>query len=164
MARPSKYQSSTLQSPVGLRRLRQISHILDNAIPIPGTSARIGLDPILGLLPGAGDTLTGLMSVYIVFEAARMGVPAATLGRMGVNILFDLLTGTVPVLGDLVDVTWKANSKNVALLEKHVSDPIPSRAADKVFAIALIIILLIVVVGIASLSVWIVAQAITLIG
>lgn len=102
------------------------------------------------------------MSVYIVFEAARMGVPAATLGRMGANILFDLLTGTVPVLGDLVDVTWKANSQNVALLEKHVAKPEPSRTADKVFAIALLISLVALVLGVASLSVWLLTQALAL--
>ncbi|MGB3671545.1 MAG: DUF4112 domain-containing protein [Phormidesmis sp.] len=141
-----------------LRRLQQVSHVLDNAIPIPGSKIRIGIDPILGLLPGAGDTLTGLMSVYIVFEAARMGVPAATLGRMGLNILFDLLTGTVPVLGDLLDVTWKANSQNVALLEKHVAKPAPSRAADKVIAIAIICILIALGVGIAALSLWVFTQ------
>ncbi|MEL6553572.1 MAG: DUF4112 domain-containing protein [Cyanobacteria bacterium J06621_11] len=158
---PVSQTSSDLSQP-RLKRLRQISHILDNAIPVPGTRTRIGLDPILGLLPGAGDTLAGLMSVYIVFEAARMGVPAATLGRMGANILFDLLTGTVPVLGDLVDVTWKANSQNVALLEKHVAKPEPSRTADKVFAIALLISLVALVLGVASLSVWLLTQALGL--
>lgn len=163
MARSTR-QAKVTQAPAGLKRLRQISHVLDNAIPVPGTKARIGLDPILGLLPGAGDTLSGLMSVYIVFEAARMGVPAVTLGRMGMNILFDLLTGTVPVFGDLFDMGWKANSQNVALLEKHVADPVPSRAADKVFAIALITILVALVVGIASLSVWMISQVLSWFG
>ncbi len=146
-----------------LKRLQQVSHLLDSAISVPGSKIRIGIDPILGLLPGAGDTLTGLMSVYIVFEAARMGVPAAVLGRMGLNILFDLLTGTVPVLGDLLDVTWKANSQNVALLERHMANPAPHRAANKIFAIALIFVLIALVVGIATLSVWAVAQVWSLI-
>mgnify|MGYP003915343499 CR=1 FL=1 len=87
-----------------------------------------------------------------------MGVPAAMLGRMGLNILFDLLTGTVPVIGDLLDVTWKANSQNVALLEKHMAEPVPSRAADKVFAIAIIFILIALVLGIAALSLWVFTQ------
>lgn len=103
MAR-SQTDVSLATAPASLKRLRQISHVLDKAIPVPGTKVRIGLDPILGLLPGGGDVLTGLMSVYIVFEGARMGVPAATLGRMGTNIVLDVLTGTVPVLGDLFDV------------------------------------------------------------
>ncbi|MEO1623161.1 MAG: DUF4112 domain-containing protein, partial [Cyanobacteria bacterium J06632_3] len=128
-------------APVVFKRLRQISHVLDNAIPVPGTKVRVGLDPIVGLLPGGGDVLTGLLSVYIVFEGARMGVPAATLGRMGMNILRDVLTGTVPVLGDLFDVTWKANSQNVKLLEKHIAAPEPRRTADKLFALVVIVAL-----------------------
>ncbi|MEO1447706.1 MAG: DUF4112 domain-containing protein, partial [Cyanobacteria bacterium J06635_11] len=80
-------QTPSAQS--SLQRLRQMSYLLDNAIAIPGTKVRFGLDPILGVLPGGGDVLTGLMSVYIVFAAARMGLPAQTLGRMGFNIVLD---------------------------------------------------------------------------
>ena len=147
-----------------MQRLRQLSYLLDNAIAIPGTDFRFGLDPILGVLPGGGDVLTGAMSVYIVFEAARMGLPAPTIGRMGFNILIDTLTGLVPVLGDLFDVGWKANSRNVALLEKHVASPAPSRAADKVFAAAVIIALLALVIGMATLSVWVIAQIFSFLG
>lgn len=159
--RPASKPSVTA-APSAIKRLRQISHLLDNAIPIPGSKARIGLDPILGLLPGGGDVFTGLLSVYIVFEGARMGVPAATLGRMGTNILIDVLTGTVPVLGDLFDVTWKANSQNVALLEKHMAEPVPSRAADKLWAIVVLALLVALVIGMASLSVWLLAQVVAL--
>ena len=143
-------------SALSLQRLRKISHLLDNAIPIPGTKYRFGLDPILGLLPGGGDTLGGLMSVYIVFEGMRMGVPAETVGRMGFNIVLDLLTGTVPVLGDLFDVGWKANSRNVALLEQHMAAPAPSRTSDRVFAAVVIVALTALVVGMAALSLWLV--------
>lgn len=134
-----------------LSRLRQLSHVLDNAIPIPGVG-RIGLDPILGLLPGGGDVLTGAIAVYVVFEAARLGVPAATLGRMGLNILMDVLSGTVPILGDLVDVAWKANARNVALLEKHLETPRESGRADKIFAGVLILGLVVLIITVASLS------------
>lgn len=162
MARPPATSLGQVQS--SLKRLRQLSHLLDNAIAIPGTSYRFGLDPILGVLPGGGDVLTGLMSVYIVFEGARMGLPATTLARMGFNILFDTITGLVPILGDLFDVAWKANSQNVALLEKHVAHPRPSRAADKLFALVVIATLLALVIGMATLSVWIVAQVLGLLG
>jgi hypothetical protein len=148
---------ATIPDSASLKRLKQISHVLDNAIALPG-NFRVGLDPILGLIPGGGDVLTGLMSVYIVFEGARMGLPAATLGRMGFNILLDTLSGTVPVLGDLFDVTWKANSQNVALLEKHLANPTPSRAADRIFAIGVIVALLVLVLGMAALSLWVVSQ------
>lgn len=152
-----------MAAPTSLKRLRQISHVLDNAIPIPGLGTRVGLDPILGLLPGGGDVLTGLVSVYIVFEAAKMGLPAQTLGRMGFNIVLDVLSGAVPVIGDLFDVTWKANSQNVALIEKHVTSPEPSKAADKLFAIAVIVLLVALVLGMAALSLWVVTQLIGLI-
>ena len=145
-------------APASLKRLQQMSHVLDKAIAIPGSNIRVGLDPILGLLPGGGDVVTGLLSVYIVFEAAKMGLPAPTLGRMGFNILLDVLSGMVPVLGDLFDVGWKANSQNVALIEKHVATPAPSRAADKAFAILMIAALVALVVGVAALSVWVFAQ------
>lgn len=106
-----------------LKRLRRLSHLLDNAIPIPGTSYRIGIDPIIGLLPGGGDFVGTAIAAYIVVEAARMGVPRKTLVEMVSNIVLDTVSGTVPVLGDLVDVTFKANSKNVALLEDHLNVP-----------------------------------------
>lgn len=152
MTRPSVKPTSSL------KRLRQISHVLDNAIALPGTDFRIGLDPILGILPGGGDVITGLMSVYIVFEGAKMGLPAATLGRMGFNILLDTLTGTIPVIGDFFDVTWKANSQNVMLLEKHLADPKPSRAADRLFAVVIVVGLLALILGAATLSVWVLVQ------
>lgn len=139
-----------------LRRIRRISHLLDNAIAIPGIGYRVGLDPLVGLLPGGGDLMTGLISIYIVAEAARLGVPAATLGRMGLNILVELVVGTMPMVGDLFDVVWKANAQNVDLVERHIRHPRPSGRADTVFAILLITVLSALVIGIAALSVVIV--------
>ena len=135
-----------------LHRLRSLSHVLDNAIAIPGLGYRVGLDPLIGLLPGGGDLVAGLISIYVIAEAARLGVPAATLGRMGLNILLEVVVGTVPMVGDLFDVVWKANARNVALLERHIRHPRPSRRIDKLFAIALILILLTIVLGAAALS------------
>jgi len=155
---PLSLSNLPTHSSASLKRLRQISHLLDNAIPVPGTKYRFGLDPILGLLPGGGDMAGGLMSVYIVFEAMRMGVPAETIGRMGANIVLDLLTGTVPVVGDLFDVAFKANSLNVALLEKHVAAPEPSKASDKIFAAVVIVALIALVIGMAALSVWLITS------
>ncbi len=154
----NKSHNQPYAAPASLKRLQQMSHVLDKAIAIPGSNIRVGLDPILGLLPGGGDVVTGLLSVYIVFEAAKMGLPAPTLGRMGFNILLDVLSGTVPILGDLFDVGWKANSQNVALIEKHMAAPTPSRAADKAFSILVIIGLVALVIGMAALSVWVVTQ------
>ena len=137
-----------------LKRVRALSHLLDNAIPIPGLGYRIGLDPILGLLPGGGDLFSGLLSAYIVIEAARLGASAASLTRMVFNILLEVLVGTAPMVGDVFDAAWKANAKNMALLEAHMQNPQPSHRADKLFVILLIIGLLAVIIGVAAFSLW----------
>jgi len=136
-----------------IQRLRKFSRLLDNAIPIPGTTYRIGLDPILGLVPGVGDFVGTALSAYIVIEAARLGVPRATLGRMVFNILLEGLVGAVPVLGDLFDFAWKANTQNIALLDAHLHVPYESKKANRWFIFLLLAGLLIFGVGIVSFSV-----------
>jgi hypothetical protein len=89
-----------------LQRLRRLSWVLDRSIPIGRW--RIGLDPILGLFPGAGDWIGAVLSLYVVYESARLGAPAHLLARMGGNILVEALVGTVPILGDLFDFAWQA--------------------------------------------------------
>ncbi|MEM7759220.1 MAG: DUF4112 domain-containing protein [Cyanobacteria bacterium P01_A01_bin.40] len=134
-----------------LSKLRRISRLLDNAITIPGTKISFGLDPILGLLPGGGDTLTGGIAAYIVVEAARMGVSRKVLWKMIGNILIDSFAGTIPVVGDLFDVGWKANVKNIELLEQHL-DLAESRKSDKLFLFGLIILLALIVLGFATIT------------
>ncbi len=102
-----------------INSLRRLSQLLDNAIPIPGTKYRFGLDPILGLIPGGGDTIAGALGAYIIMEAARMGIPRKVLGKMIGNILFDSLVGTVPVLGDLFDVAWKATKYRTKIVRSE---------------------------------------------
>lgn len=145
--------SVTTHPHASLQRLRKFSRLLDNAIPIPGTKHRIGLDPILGLLPGAGDFVGTALSAYIVIEAARLGLPKVTLGRMVFNILLEGLVGVVPVLGDLFDFAWKANIQNVALLEAHLNVPHKSEKVDRWFIFLLLGGLLIFSVGLVTLSV-----------
>ena len=132
-------------------KLRRISRVLDNAITIPGTKFSFGLDPILGLLPGGGDTITGGISAYIVVEAARMGIPREILGQMVGNILIDSFAGTIPVLGDLFDVGWKSNVKNIELLEKHL-EIAESGKTDKLFILGLILLLTVIVLGFATIT------------
>ena len=136
-----------------LEKLRKISNILDNAIAIPGTEYRMGLDPILGLLPGGGDTLTAFFSAYIVWEAAQMGLPRETLIRMVWNIVFDTLLGFIPVLGDIFDVAWKANVKNICLIESHLASPVQSKKVNKLFLILLLSGLILFIIGISWLTV-----------
>ncbi|NEO01952.1 MAG: DUF4112 domain-containing protein [Moorea sp. SIO3I7] len=144
-----------------LRRVRRVSYLLDNAIPIPGTRYRIGLDPIIGLLPGGGDFVGTIISSYIVVEAARLGVSRSTLVEMVLNILLETVTGSVPVLGDLVDAAWKANVKNVELLEKelNVSSSTPQKS-DWLFLVLLLsglAVVLVVAVGISlAIAAWVI--------
>jgi len=121
-----------------LQRIKMLSHWLDDAVAIPGTSYRVGLDPVLGLLPGGGDLVSSGFSAYLVFEAARFGLPRTTLTRMVFNLLVDTLLGAVPVVGDVFDVAWKANSKNLALLEAHLQAPRASQVADRWFVVLLL--------------------------
>lgn len=103
-----------------LGRAQKVAHLLDDAIRVPGTNYRIGIDAIVGVLPVAGDTLAAAASLYIVAEAARLGVPPAALARMVFNVGVDAAVGSVPLAGDIFDATWKANVRNVALLEEHL--------------------------------------------
>ncbi|MGM3306194.1 DUF4112 domain-containing protein [Anabaena sp. WFMT] len=120
-----------------LKRIRQISRLLDNAITIPGTQVGIGLDPILGLIPVGGDVLSLIVSIYIIIESAQMGVPRATLIRMVANIIIDALVGAIPMLGDLFDFAWKANSYNIKLLEDYLQSPGEKKKVDQLFIIIL---------------------------
>jgi hypothetical protein len=146
-------QPEQLPHTTKVNRLRRLSHLLDNAIPIPGTGYRVGIDPILGLLPGGGDTVAGALGAYIIVEAARMGLPREVVGQMVGNIVFDSLVGIVPVLGDLFDVGWKANVRNIALLEKHLHLTQHNRQGDRLFLLGLIILLTLIVIGFALVTV-----------
>ncbi len=104
-----------------LKRARTMGTLLDEAVEIPGINYRVGLDPVLSIAPVSGDAAGAVLSLYIVAEAARLGVPPKTLLRMAGNIAVDAVAGSVPVLGTLVDAVWKANKRNVALLEDHLA-------------------------------------------
>lgn len=114
-----------------LRRLRWVAWLLDRSIPLGG-KWRIGLDPLLGLLPGAGDWLGALLSLYLLYEASRLGVPLGVLTRMAGNILIEALVGAVPLLGDLFDFAWQANVRNLELVEKHYRPGLPVRPLRRI--------------------------------
>ena len=113
------------------RRVQALARTLDTAIRIPGTRIRFGLDSIVGLVPGAGDLVSALMSGYIVLASARLGVPPWIVMRMILNLGVDTLVGTVPLVGDLFDVGFRANVRNAALLERHVAEPDAVRRSSK---------------------------------
>ena len=98
-----------------VQRMRFVAHLLDDSIRLPGTEFRIGLDPIIGVLPVAGDAVAAALSGYIILESARLGVSYLTLLRMLANVGVDFAVGSVPVVGDIFDVAWKANVRNLRL-------------------------------------------------
>ena len=136
-----------------LRRLRRFSYLLDDAIRIPGTPFRFGIDPLLDILPIGGDFLGTALSVYIVLEASRMGLPREALVQMVLNILLDTVIGTVPVIGTVADAVWKANRKNIDLLEEHLQLPQSEKRADWLFLALLLGGLLVAIVVLAAISV-----------
>lgn len=99
-----------------IKRMGRVATLLDESIRVPGTRYRVGLDPLLGVAPVAGDVLAGALSMYIVLEAARLGVSYMTLLRMIGNISIDIVGGSIPLLGDVFDAVWKANRRNVDLV------------------------------------------------
>ena len=107
--------------------LDSLARWMDSAFEIPGTGVRFGLDAIIGLIPGIGDTVTSFVSLYILHAASRYGVARVTLLRMAMNIGIDWLFGAIPLVGDAFDVYWKANLKNVALLRRHVLATAPEQ-------------------------------------
>lgn len=98
--------------------LIELSEWMDRKFELPGTGIRFGLDALLGLIPGIGDFVTFLITCYILSSAARYGVPRVTLARMGMNAIVDAVLGCIPIVGDVFDVAWKANTRNVELLQR----------------------------------------------
>lgn len=135
------------------KRLRVLAKVLDNSITIPGTSWKIGFDPIIGLIPGIGDLIGAVVSGYIILEAARADIHPLILARMLANVGIDTMLGAVPAVGDLFDAAWKSNVKNVALLERHLAIEAPvaheKRNAIGLMAIAFIVLVLILGAGLA---------------
>ena len=105
------------------QRLEKLAWILDSVIPIPGTNWRIGLDGLIGLIPGVGDISAGAISTYILYQALRMGVPTMVVGRMLLIIVMESVVGVIPFFGDIFDFAFKSNKRNVELLREYVDQP-----------------------------------------
>ncbi|CAN5311307.1 hypothetical protein BH24PSE2_BH24PSE2_11120 [soil metagenome] len=134
---PSRVQSE--------QRLQRLAWLLDNSIPLPG-GYRVGVDGLIGLIPGVGDAVGALLSSYIVMEAARLGASRSLLTRMGFNVLVETIIGAIPILGDLFDFAFKANARNVRLLEGHVREPARHARSNRTIAAAVIVGVVIVVI------------------
>jgi hypothetical protein len=111
---------STVDRLSNLNRIRRLSRLMDTAIRIPGIGFRIGLDPIIGLIPGLGDVISTGISGYIFYLALRFGLPQPIIRQMLFNVGLEFVVGGVPLIGDLFDAYYKSNIRNLALLEKHL--------------------------------------------
>jgi hypothetical protein len=148
-------------TPHEARRLGSLRHAarwLDSAFRLPGTSRRFGVDPLLGLIPGYGDFVAPLFTAVLLWHARALGLPRLVQLRMIANAGIDALVGAVPLAGDLFDFAWKANQRNVALLERYARERRPS-FGDRVFLAAIILLL----IGLAAVPVIIVAILLTLV-
>jgi hypothetical protein len=146
-----------------MRRLRSLSWLLDNSIPLPG-GWRIGLDPVIGLIPGIGDAAGALMSAYIINEARKLGASRSVLLRMTLNVLIEAVIGAIPFAGDVFDAAYKANMRNLALLELHALDPQGSRRSSRVFVFGFSLLLLLVVAAVIALPILVLVALINLFG
>ena len=127
---------------------------LDNAITVPGTRFRIGFDALIGLVPGVGDLIGTLLSSYIIAVAAARGLPTSALARMAINVGLEAIIGLVPIVGDLFDAAWKANQRNIRLMQQFQSAPTAARRQSRavVAAWSAGAIVFMVVLGIAAFA------------
>ncbi len=138
--------------------LRRWSHLLDAAFRIPGTNIRFGWDPIVGLIPGLGDLSSPAFAALLLMQALRMRVPRIVLARMVLNAGIDALMGLVPGLGNVADIFWKANTRNMALLERHAQPGVAPRRSDVLFVYAVVILLVFIALLPLAALVWLVQQ------
>jgi len=134
-------------------RARALARLLDSAFRIPGTGVTVGLDPILGLFPGLGDLAGAVASGYIVLTAARLGAPKAVLAKMLLNLGTDTLVGSVPVLGDLFDVGFRANIRNTELLDRHLGQPASTLRASRFAIVATVAGIVLLAAGAVALAI-----------
>jgi hypothetical protein len=146
--------------PFRLAQLRRWATLLDSAFRVPGLNVRFGLDALLGLVPGIGELTTPVFTMLLLATGVRMRVPLVVLVRMVFNAGVDAAIGLFPVIGDLADIGWKANQRNLDLLERHIVPGTPAARGDKVFVAVgagLIALVAVVTVGAIVLALWIVA-------
>jgi hypothetical protein len=147
-----------------IERLERIATVMDAAFPIPGTGMRVGIDSIIGLVPGVGDLVGAAVGIYVVWQGAKLGASRWVLVRMLAMLAFDAIVGVVPVLGDLLDIGVKSHVYNVALLRRHlqsegvqsVEDATAQRQLRTAFAVLLLLFFMVLVSVVVLITVLIV--------
>jgi hypothetical protein len=138
--------------------LRRWAILLDSAFKVPGTKIRFGLDAIIGLVPGLGDLVAPIFTIILLGTALRMRVPAVVVARMVLNAGIDMLLGLVPFIGDIGDVFWKADLRNMALLERHARPGVPPTSGDYWFVVACIATVVVLAVVPVLLLIWLLSK------
>ena len=145
-------------NPETLDSLRRYAVLLDSRFRIPGTGIRFGLDAIIGLIPGVGDVSTPIFATLLLLQGVRMRLPVVVQARMVLNAAIDMLLGFIPVLGDLVDIGFKANLRNLALLERHARPGVEPSRSDYVFVIVCAIMLAFIAIAPIAVLAWLLSQ------
>jgi hypothetical protein len=123
------------------RRIGRVTRILDELVGVPGTPIKVGLDPVIGLVPVVGDAVAAGVGAWVIAEAARFGVPRVVLGRMVLNLLVDLGIGAIPVIGDVYDALFHSNTRNLDLFRRHALDPDASTRGERAFFAGLLLLI-----------------------
>lgn len=144
MNRTISIPADTSAHPRGLKHLGKLARLMDAQFRIPGTNIRFGLDGLIGLIPGAGDLSTFAVSGYMLWVMANNGASGFVLARMVVNVLIDALLGSIPLIGDLFDIAFKANLRNMRLMQEHYEEGRHRGSAWKVIVPVLVILFLII--------------------
>ncbi|HUP48683.1 MAG TPA: DUF4112 domain-containing protein [Thermoanaerobaculia bacterium] len=153
--------------PPDLVALRRFADLMDEAFLVPGTSRRVGLDPIVGLLPGIGDIVTGAMSTWIIIGALRHRVPVKKIFRMLFNLVADIVIGAVPLAGDLFDALHKQNTKNMRILMQYRNRRLPPRRMIEIAAAAILVMIIVAAFAVLAMLtaiasvIWITQQRLT---
>jgi uncharacterized protein DUF4112 len=143
---PPEDQSDERRASASVEPLfRWLALIMDDLLRFPGTKLRVGIDPVIGLIPGIGDVASAIVSAVALIHAARYGLPKILLARMAMNILINELVGIIPGLGDAFSVWFKSNVRNYELLQRYSAAPARSRRSDWIFVIAVLGLLFVIV-------------------
>lgn len=145
MTRVTRTPRARADRSVALREVETLAWLLDNSIPVPGTGGRrFGIDAIIGLVPVVGDLVSGSIGLYVVWRASRMGLPRVVVVRMLANAALDLAIGSVPVLGDAFDLWFKANTRNLDLMRRHLERPDTSTRNEWLILAGLVAVVLVI--------------------
>ena len=141
MGRVIRLPPTYADRPRGIAEMETIAWLLDNSIPVPGTGRRFGIDALIGFVPVVGDLLSGGIGLFVVWRASRLGLPRIVVARMLVNSAIDMAIGAIPVIGDAFDLWFKANTRNLGIIRRHLEHPETSTRTDWLILLGMVGIL-----------------------